>query len=165
MKKLTFLLVTIIFVFIACTTEDKVDNKADIEAIKSISVNVAKAFNEGDYEGFMTFFDDNAILLPQNTRSIVGIQSIGSLYSNSFENFTFNVDNIIEEITVSGDYGYELGNWVGAIIPNDGSMQTDFNNKIMCIYNRQTDGSWKIYRWMYSSNEIPEELLSPELTD
>ena len=165
MKKITILLVTVIFVFNACTTEDKVDTQADVEAIRNVSINIVEAWNEGDYEGFMNSIDYNAILLPQNAPNIVGIEAIKSLYSNSFENFTFIVNESIEEITVSGDYGYVLGNWVGSMNPVDGSDTINFNNKTLDIYKKQPDGSWLMYRVMYSSNEIPQEQVSPELTE
>ena len=128
-----------------------------------MSNKVVKAWNEGDYEGFMTFFDDSAILLPQNAPSIIGVQSIASLYSNSFETFTLKVNNTIDEIYASGDYAYEIGAWVGSMNPKDGSTPIEFNNKVLCFCKRQVDGSWKGYRWMYNTNDVPEELHLPEI--
>ena len=139
--------------------------KADIQAIRNVSMAVVKTWNEGDYEGFMKFFDDDAILLPQNVPSVKGIQAVSSLYRNSFNNLTFKVSDTIEETQVFGDYAYELGNWTGSMNPKDGSTPITFNNKVICIYKRQADRSWKIYRWMYSSNEVPEELHISEIPE
>ena len=165
MKRLTILLVTVICVFIACTPVDKTNTEADVKAISDVSMKVVEAWNEGDYEGFIKFFNEDAILMPQNAPNIVGIEAIKSLYSNSFENFTFEVKESIEEITVSGDYGYVLANWVGSMNPVDGSDPITFNNKLLDIFKKQPDGSWLMYRVMYSSNEIPQEKVSPELTE
>jgi ketosteroid isomerase-like protein len=166
MKKMTILLGTMIFIAIACTPPvDKTDDEAEAKSISDVSMQVVESWNKGDYEGFMELIDDEAILLPQNAPSIVGIEAIKSLYSNSFENFTFIVKESIEEITVSGDYGYVLGNWVGSMNPVDGSDPINFNNKTLDIFKKQPDGSWLMYRVMYSSNEIPQEKVSPELTE
>ena len=165
MKKITFLLIAIFFLATACTPVDKTDTEMDAKAISEVSKKVVEAWNEGDYEGFMELIDNSAILLPQNAPNIVGIEAIKSLYSNSFENFTFIVNESIDEITVSGDYGYVLGNWVGSMNPVDGSDPINFNNKTLNIYKKQPDDSWLMYHVMYSSNEIPKEKVSPELTE
>jgi ketosteroid isomerase-like protein len=162
--EISFLLITI-FVFIACTAEDKVDTKADVEAIRTVSMAVVTTWNEGDYDGFMTYIDDEAILLPQNAPTVKGIEAISSLYSNSFKNFSLEVENSIEEIQVYGDYACELGTWIGSMNPKDGSTPIDFNNKVLCIYKRQTNSLWKMYRLMYSSNEAPEKLHIPEIPE
>ncbi len=165
MKKMTILLGTIIFIAFACTPVDKTDNEAEAKSISDVSMQVVEAWNEGDYEGFMGFLDEDAILLPQNSTNIVGIEAIKSLYSNSFENFTFIVKESLDEINVFGDFGYTLGNWVGSMNPVDGSDPINYNNKTLAIYKKQPDGSWLVYRMMYSSNEIPQEPVSPELSE
>ncbi|MCD4679183.1 MAG: DUF4440 domain-containing protein [Bacteroidales bacterium] len=163
MKKLNYLLVSFILITTACTTKDKTDTDVDVESIRSVSMKAAKAFNEGDHESFISFFDDNAILLPENAPSVIGIEPIASHYSIYFETYSFKIINSIKEIQVSGDYAFEIGGWAGSLNPKDGSTQIEFNNKAICIYKRDIDGSWKIYRWMYSSNEAPEEPHTPEI--
>jgi ketosteroid isomerase-like protein len=39
--------------------------------------------------------------------------------------------------------------------PKDGSEPFVFDNKTLVIYKRQVDGSWKVFRAMYSSNTSP----------
>lgn len=155
MKNFLFLTI-IIFAIYSCTTEPKIDYSDEIETIRKISLDIVRAWNEGDYEGFIQYMDDNAILMPQNATSMKGIKAISELYSGSFMNMTFEVDAAIDEIQVFGDYAYEIGAWKGSINPTDGSDPIIYNNKTITIYKRHTDGSWKIYRWMYSSNEPPE---------
>lgn len=156
MKKLTILLVTIVFVFIACAPVDKTDTEADSKAISDVFSNMKKAFNEANYEAWMRNMDVDAIMMPPNGPSLVGIEAIGSFYNNYFKNYTSIISNgSIEGITVSGDYGFAVENWEGSMNPVDGSDPVNFNNKILCIYKRQTDGSWLLYRGMWNSNETP----------
>jgi len=161
MKNL-ILLTFIISVCYACTSEKKINYSVEIETIRGISLDIVKAWNEGDYEGFIKYMDENAILLPQNTASMKGFEAISKLYTESFKNMSFEVDASIDEVQVFGDYAYEIGIWKGSINPKDGSNPISFNNKTITIYKRLTDGSWKIYRWMYNSNEPPENLHIPD---
>ena len=154
--KNTVFLIAIIFILFACTSEKKMDYSTEIETVRNMSMDILNAWNEGDYERFIAYMDENAILLPQNTPSMKGFESISKLYKESFENLNFKVNATIDEIQVFGDYAYEIGTWKGSMNPKDGSTPIIFNNKTIAIYKRQTDGSWKIYRWMYNSNEGAE---------
>jgi len=104
--------------------------------------------------------DKEAVLLPPNIERIDDIEVIRSQYSDYFQASTFLVNETIDEITVSGDYGFVIGNWEGALNPVDGSAAAHYNNKTLAIYKKQDDGSWHMYRIMYSSNEPPRETLS-----
>jgi uncharacterized protein (TIGR02246 family) len=152
MKNISALL-TILFILFACSTEQKADNSTEINSLRSVSTDIVRAWNEGDYEGFVKYMDDEATLMPQNTSSIKGLEAIRELYKGSFENMEFEVRQTIDEIQVFGDYAYEIGAWEGSIIPKDGSDVVNYNNKTITIYKKDKDGSWKIFRWMYSSNE------------
>ena len=61
MKKLTVLIVGA-FLIVACGTNDLPDVTADLEALKSFSLEMEKVWNGGDYEGYMAMIDDEAIL-------------------------------------------------------------------------------------------------------
>ena len=160
MKK--FLLI-IPLVFILCFTfgcqkaeevaeEPAVDIEADVEAIKSLIDESSRAWNEGDYEGFMAIIDEEAMFLPPDAPPFGGMETIGSIYRTEFGSFDFDVTITTEEIHVSGDLAFSLDNWKGSINPKDGSEPISFNNKNLVIYKRQVDGSWKTWRAMYSSN-------------
>jgi ketosteroid isomerase-like protein len=154
MKKLWMIL---LLVFLMCLnfscqqpveeTVEKVksalDVEADIAAIEILTKECSRAWNEGDYEGYMALIDENALFLPPNA------------YSNSFNSLDFDVTITTEEIHVAGDLAFSRDGWKGSMNPKDGSEPILFDNKTLSIYKRQADGSWKYWRVMYSSNTLP----------
>ena len=93
------------------------NNEENIKAISAVSAAVVQAWNDGNYEGFMEHLDKNAIVIPQAAGSVVGIDALRTLYNDSFKTFNFEVKEILDEITVFGDYGYTVGTWVGSMNP------------------------------------------------
>ncbi len=163
MKKLCMIipLVTLLCFTFSCqqgeevAEEPLVDVEADVEAIRSLIDDCSRAWNEGDYEGYMAIIDEEVIMLPPDAPPVGGIETIRSIYRTSFDSFDFNVTITTEEIHVSGDLAFSLDNWKGSKNPRDGSEPILFDNKNLVIYKRQVDGSWKTWRGMYSSNTPP----------
>ena len=135
--------------------EPAVDVEADVEAIKAIIDDISRTWNEGDYEGNMALIDEEAMFLLANGPTLNGIEEIRSLYSNSFNMNTFDVTITTEEIHICGGLAFSRDNLKGSITPKDGSEPTVFDNKVITIYKKQTDGSWKEWRVIYNSNPPP----------
>ena len=164
MKKLTMV---ILLVFLLCfafsckqqveevAEEPAVNVEADVQAIKTLINESSRAWNEGDYEGFMAIIDEEAMFLPPNAPPFGGMEAIRSIYRTEFGSFDFDVTITTEEIHVSGDLAFSLDNWKGSFNPKDGSEPVIFDNKNLVIYKRQIDGSWKTWRAAYSSNTPP----------
>lgn len=163
MKKINITTACILFILVGCVQPDKTNNEIDIKAITNVSEAIVKAWNDDSYEGFMEHLDQDAIVLPQNAPSIVGIDALKALYSGSFKTFNFKVNETLDEVTVAGDYGYTVYTWVGSMTPVDGSEPIPFNNKAIGIYKRQPDGRWLVYRNIYNSNHEALPQKSPEL--
>jgi uncharacterized protein (TIGR02246 family) len=136
--------------------EPAVDIEVDVQAIQSLIDESSRAWNEGDYEGFMAIIDEEAVFLPPNAPPFGGMETIRSVYETEFGSYDFDITITTEEIDVSGDLAFSLDTWKGSIIPKNGSDSTVFDNKNLVIYKRQLDGSWKIIRAMYSSNTPPQ---------
>ncbi len=135
--------------------EPAVDVEADIEAIKSLTDDCSRAWNEGDYEGYMALIDEEAMFLPPNAPTFGGMETIRSRYRTSFDSLDFIVTITPEEIHVCGDLAFSRDSWKGSMNPKDGSEPIVFDNKAISIYKRQSDGSWKFWRIIYSSNTSP----------
>ena len=152
-------------VFLLCLTfgcqqgeevaEEPVDVEADVEAIRSLSQEISRTWNENDVEGYMALMDEGAMVLLSNGPTVKGIEEIRSLYSNSFSQNSFDVTTTTEEIHVGGDIAFSRDTWIGSANPKDGGEPIVFDNKTIFIYKKQTDGSWKIWRNIYNSNTPP----------
>jgi ketosteroid isomerase-like protein len=160
MKKL-FMILTLVILF--CFTfgcqkaeevaeEPVVDVKADVEAIKGIIDNIMKTSNEGDYEGYMAIIDEEAVFLPPNAPTVSDMETIRSIYKSQFDSFDLDLTIMNKEIHVFGDLAFSRDGWKGSLYPKDSSEPILFDNKIITIYKKQPDGSWKIWRAMFNSN-------------
>lgn len=137
--------------------EPVVDVEADVAAIRSLSQEISRTWNENDFEGYMALMDEEAMVLLANGPTLKGIEEIRSLYSNSFNQNSFDVTTTTEEIHVGGDIAFSRDTWVGSINPKDGGEPIAFDNKTIFIYKKQVDGSWRIWRNIYNSN-IPSPI-------
>ena len=162
MKNLVFTTFCIALIWMGCTKSDKNNTDEDIQAISAVSADIVKAWNNGNYEAFIGHIDNDAIIMPPNAPSIVGIDAIKSQYSNYFKSSSYKVNETLDEVVVCGDYGYVNYTWIGSMKPVDASEPITFNNKALGIYKRQPDGRWLVYRNMFNSNEILEAVKSPE---
>jgi ketosteroid isomerase-like protein len=52
----------------------------------------------------------------------------------------------MQEVTVSGDYAFQRGTYQYDMRPRTGGAAARTSGKLMGIFRRQPDGSWKIYR-------------------
>jgi ketosteroid isomerase-like protein len=153
----------LLLVFLLCFTfscqkaeevaeEPAVDVEADVEAIKDIIDNIMKTWNEGDYEGYMALIDEEAMFLPPNAPTVSDTETIRSIYKNQFDSVDLDLTIINKEIHVFGDLAFSRDGWKGSLNPKDSSEPILFDNKIITIYKKQPDGSWKIWRAMFNSN-------------
>ena len=122
------------------------------EEVKAISNAIVTAWNDGNYEAFMNQIDTNAIFYPPGDSPIAGIDAIKTVYKTYFEIFNFEVNETIDEVTGSGDYCYVIGNWSGSMHPIDGSSPIHYNNKLLTIYKKQEDDTWRIYRNIFNTS-------------
>jgi uncharacterized protein (TIGR02246 family) len=157
MKKTKIVLLLFAFALFACSTDEKLDDTVDLDSLESLSKEVEKVWNEGDFEGFMTLIDDEAIFKGPDNSSVVGIEALRDFYNGFFNTLSFDVEIISEEIFVFGDYAYSLEIWTGSMTPKDGSAPIEFDNTDMSIYKKQADGTWKFWRVMYNSNSPATE--------
>jgi ketosteroid isomerase-like protein len=55
-----------------------------------------------------------------------------------------------EEVRIFGDYALQWGTYGGSVRPRAGGERSRTGGKLMRILQRQPDGSWKMYRTMYT---------------
>jgi ketosteroid isomerase-like protein len=58
-----------------------------------------------------------------------------------------------EEVRVAGDWAYSRGTYSATLTPKAGGEPREDSGKYLTILERQSDGSWKIARDCFNSNE------------
>ena len=147
-----FVVAAIILCLAGCVSVEQ--QRADFKtAVDQAGLIYSKAMNAGDVDLWLSVHDAEAMKMPQDAPSIVGIEAIGADLRGALNNISFKDFKIMnQEYEVFGDLGYARGLYSMTICIQANGAQIPFEGKFLTVYRKQEDGSWKIYRDSYSSN-------------
>jgi len=121
-------------------------NKAEISAIKEKLRQYAVTINAGDFEGWISLWTDDGVQMPPGTSNRIGKEQIRKGMKPAFDQFILKMMITNREITISGDFGFARGTFTETLIPKAGGEAEKYEGKYLSIFEKQTDGSWKIAR-------------------
>ncbi len=128
----------------ACNTSRSV-NIADEEiVVRSTDAKWLEAVKAKDYERALTFWTDDAMVLPPNSPAIVGKDAIRKYVMGAATIPGFSITWTTGQVWISesADLAYESAtNAVTAADPG-GKLVTE-KNKGIVVWKKQPDGSWK----------------------
>jgi ketosteroid isomerase-like protein len=130
----------------------------DINAIKEVLLSgFGGGLNTGDLDFWMSQWADNAVQMPPDTPSRVGKEYIRERSTGTFKRMNFEITIDLKETKVSGDIGLTRCNYTLKLIPKDGGETINAvpDGKALTIYEKQSDGSWKIIYDCFNSNVPP----------
>ena len=131
------------------------NNEANIKAaVEDRYKEWLAAANEKDAVALTNFYDEDAVLMPKEEEPVLGKPAIGEYYKKlvadpHFVPFTLTVNwnsfHVVDDIAIATSV------FDGEVTRN--GKQIHFRGKNLLVWKKQTDGSWKIFRYMY--DEIP----------
>jgi len=124
----------------------------DLAAINSMRERAVPVFNRGDADAFMAFFTDDAVVMAPNFPPAIGKQAVRALFQGLFGQFAVEETLSSHEILLFGDWAFERGSYTATLTPRSGGGPIQDNGKIIFIWQRQSDGSWKIARDMWNTS-------------
>ena len=133
------------------------DKESDIAAVKDMLNQYAKGCNTGDFDFWMSLWADDGVQMPPDTPAVVGKEQIRENMKPVFDQFNYKVGVDILEAKVYGDLGLTRCNGTVDITPKAGgeTIHTLPDGKALTLYERQSDGSWKIVYDCFNSNVPP----------
>lgn len=152
MRKLFLLMLLVCASALANDTEE-----AKIEAaVEDRYQEWIAAANKKDLAAIMNLCDDKAVLLPKSDEPVLGKAAISEFYKKLFANplyvpFTLTLN--WNSFHLVGDIAIATAAFEGDVTRNE--KQIHFRGKNMIVWKKETDGSWKIFRYMY--DEIPSK--------
>ncbi len=157
MKKIMILLG--ICLLYGCATQPKT-NLADFrETVDKSLKSYGQALVNKDTEAWLALHDENVIKMPQDSMPVVGMDALRADINMGMEMvdiLEFKTES--KEYELFGDLGYARGFYsVERRLRKTGQKLPRFEGKYFTVYRRQPDGSWKIYRDIYSSNLPPAQ--------
>ena len=119
------------------------------QAIEESNATFVQAFNRGDAAACAAnYLEDGAILVP-NQPTVLGKQAVEDSYKGMIEELGGIGSIEIVEVGGEGDLAYQ---W--ATYSFEGSEGSDAG-KIVEVFKRQADGSWKIRLTIFNSDNPP----------
>ncbi len=164
MKKSNWLLLTTILVitsailFFTFSSKTEADSmEADITAIKEIFNQYTVAANTGDFDLWISLWADDAVRMPPDTPAQIGKEQIREAMKPAFDQMNFIITIHIEETKVYGDLGLTRCTYTLKMTPKAGGETITMpDGKALTLYERQSDGSWKIIYDCFNSNAPPK---------
>ena len=128
---------------------------ADEAAVRQTIADIARRVNADDIS-FVDVFADDAIIIGSGGPDVVGAKAIRELYTNLMKQASLRVDFTTAEVVVADGLAMERGHYSLVITDRTtGKVLQNVKNNHMHIMKKQTDGTWKTWRMMTSSAEVP----------
>jgi ketosteroid isomerase-like protein len=130
--------------------------KATPEMLKQLEGEFMKAALEKGSKGYMSYYADDAVELPNNAGAIHGKTNIAETM-----NFLDDKNNRLTwkpegaDISASGDLGYTYGTYEFHSKDKDGKPVVDYG-KYTSVWKLQRDGNWKVVLDMGNASPVPK---------
>ncbi len=167
MRFLTILAAAPLLAMLSCTQptgqleeagEDSAGYSADVQAILNLEQRVFDAQIAGDIDAWLSSFAEDAVVMVPNLPALTTKLAIRQWNEPIFEQFDLHEESDFREVDVAGDWGYIRAHWIWTQTPKGGGEAVQETGNSIWIVRRQPDGSWKIARGIYNSeNPIPGE--------
>lgn len=125
----------------------------DMIAVARLLATVDRIQAEADLDGFLGLVSEDAVYMPPDEAAVVGRRAIAEWYREFYDTIQMDVTHEPLEIDVFGAVIIHRGNARGTLTPKNGGEPIPFDNKYLMVIKKQPDGSLKIWRAMFNSNQ------------
>jgi uncharacterized protein (TIGR02246 family) len=128
---------------------------SDIAAIKKVLENYALSVNNGDFESWISLWIEDGTAMPPESPVCVGREQFRRDIKPEFDALNMEMEILsIEDTRVYGDFGLTRCRYTLKVTPKAGGETVTAmpDGKALTLYERQSDGSWKIAYDCYNSS-------------
>jgi len=130
--------------------------KATAETLKQLEGEFMKAAAERGSQGYMSYYADDAVEVPNNAAYIQGkVEIAKGMGFLDDKNNQLAWKPIGADISASGDLGYTYGTFEFTSKGKDGKPTVE-HGKYTSIWKLQKDGSWKVVLDMGNASPAPK---------
>ena len=130
---------------------------ATVETLKQLEAEFMQAAAEKGSAGYMSYYADNAVEVPNGYPAIQGkIEIAKTMGFLDDKNNRLTWTPIGADISSSGDLGYTWGTYEFHSKDKSGNPTVDYG-KYTSIWKLQKDGSWKVVLDMGNSSPAPKK--------
>jgi uncharacterized protein (TIGR02246 family) len=144
--------IALLIVISGCNQQPPDNRAAHESTIRNLDAQWSKTAGAHDLDGIVSYYSDDAVLLPPNAPAITGKQSIRAAWIDlAAPNVSLSWQSSKVEVARSGDLAYTTGTYTDAVKDPQGKLITD-KGKIMEVWKKQPDGGWKVVADTYNSD-------------
>jgi uncharacterized protein (TIGR02246 family) len=146
---------TLLLFALACTEGPLDSRAANVAAVRDLDAQWSKAAAAHDLDGTVSYYSDNASLLPPNAPIATGKQAIRAAWAPlvaSGASVSWQADKV--EVARSGDLAYVVGTYQLAMKDPQGNPGND-HGKFVEVWKKQPDGKWKVVADIFNSDLPP----------
>jgi len=144
-----------VLLLLATSCAQKVNDPADVQAIKKSADDFVKAVNAGDAGAIAALMTDKTVYADLNLPVAVGGEAIRSLNQAYFNQFKAELSMPVEDVRVVGDLGVARVTWTLKSTPKaQGLAFVIDSGSCIVVFARQSDGSWK-WDWTVANSKQP----------
>jgi ketosteroid isomerase-like protein len=150
---LLFVLV-LLSLLVGCQSRTAADTRAADEAtLRNLDAEWSKAAGAKDLEKTVSYYTDDALILPPNIPTIQGKQGARTMWQGMFSvpGFGGGWKATKVEVASSGDLGYVTGTYELSETDASGRPMVD-KGKYLEVWKKQPDGSWKCVVDMFNTD-------------
>lgn len=135
----------------AQTTSAAATNPADEAAIKKVLASYETALNASNTDAVISLYTDDAVLLPQETPTVVGGEAVKQFYAGTFKAIKLDLKFQIAELqAVSNEWAFLRTTSSGALKILAAGNDVPVHNQELFVLHKQA-GQWKFAQYGFSS--------------
>lgn len=126
---------------------------ADVRtAIDRMNSRMVTAMNTARFDDLRDVYTPDAVVLAANAPPFAGYPAIRQFWGQVGTMKMRDVSLTTDQLEVHGDVAIETGSYKMTLTPPGAPGPVNDQGKYMVVWKRQSDGGWRIYRDMFSSN-------------
>ncbi|MDN5204151.1 nuclear transport factor 2 family protein [Fulvivirgaceae bacterium BMA10] len=119
------------------------------DEVRAVLFGIIEADNKADLDQVLSYYHEDASLLPPEKSKIEGINNIRKNYERIFDTSVLRLSVQDDEIIIEGNHAICTGMTKGTVMLKTDSSIKEINDKFMMILERH-EGTWKIKRLIWN---------------
>jgi uncharacterized protein (TIGR02246 family) len=135
-------------VIVACnTSREQPLTEKDTAAIDRVRADYLAGWKSGLADRVATIYTNDAVAMYPNQPTISGNAAIRDYFQHLFAQFApGNFEIMSDEVIIASNWAIDRGRYKLTLTPRAGGPAINDEGKYLVVYQRQTDGSYKVAR-------------------
>ena len=135
-----------------CSREVPPTFEDDLAAITIFNERYLKSINEEDIAALSSLTTAGHVMLPPNSEPVVGKSANDALNGGAFQRYDFSETWDPVETVIDGDLAFQRGTFTVIARPKGEGDPLEVSGSFLRIYQRQSNGEWRMTRDMFNSS-------------